>query len=245
MRPICLALHSTLALAIAAAALTLPREARAGEALPAVEPEAHVIPLPPPRWGLHSGDTIDQGSTLIYGEVGFPDVSIGFQRGVSSNIDLGFRASFFYGIDYVVPRSRPSNVTQLTPGLGLSIPVRFTLVRSDRVSVLVHADPGLKFDGFNPKVFAGPELPLGIDLGVHLTQRSTLTLGADIPLSLRVTPDVTGFIPLLVGLTFESCFTDRFGMSFNLRSGVVHGINKTGSDTDLGLLGQVGFLGRI
>ena len=47
-----------------------------------------------------------------------------------------------------------------------------------------------------------------------------------------------------MGLTFESRFTDHFGMSFNVRTGIVHGINKTGSDTDLGLLGQVGFFGR-
>jgi hypothetical protein len=121
------------------------------------------------------------------------------------------------------------------------------VARNDRVSVLAHIDPGVKFDGFGRNIFMGPQFPLGVDLGLHLTERSTLTMGADMPISLRVTPTVNGitaFIPFLIGLTFESRFTDHFGMSFNVRTGIVHGINKTGSDTDLGLIGQVGFFGR-
>ena len=50
---------------------------------------------------------------------------------------------------------------------------------------------------------------------------------------------------IFAGLTYEVHFTDRFGMSANVRSGVVHGINKTGSDTGLGLISQLGFFGRV
>ena len=207
----------------------------------------YAVPVTPPpaRWGLHSGDTVGDGGTLIYGELGFPDVSLGFQHGVSSSVDVGFRAAFTYGIEYVVPKQRPSNRLNLAPGLGLTIPIRVTLARNDRLSLLVHADPGIRFDAFDRKIFAGPQLPLGIDLGLHLSKRSTLTLGADIPIAILVTPDVTGFVSLLMGLTFESRFTDHFGMSFTVRTGIVRGVNKTGTDMDLGLLAQMGFFGRI
>jgi len=245
MRPTRLALL----LVAASAAVALPRPALAGEGDAPLDPDAALAspaPRHPERWGLHSGDTAGPGGTILYGEMGWPDTSLGFQHGVSTYVDVGFRASFLYGIDYVVPKKR--NSTDLAPGLGLTIPVRVTVARSDRLSLLVHADPGVKFDGFERKIYFGPQIPLGVDLGLHLSARSTLTLGADLPISLRVTPTadgITAFIPLLMGLTFESRFTDHFGMSFNLRTGIVHGINRTGSDTDLGLLGQVGFLGRI
>src|SRR4051812_20441674 len=107
-------------LALAFAALALPRAALAGDPVPGAGPEpapgpveyqVPVAPPPPARWGLHSGDTAGAGSTLIYGEMGWPDISLGFQRGVSADVDVGFRASFIYGIDYVVPRKRPNNVT--------------------------------------------------------------------------------------------------------------------------------------
>ena len=237
----------SLATALATAILAAPLQARADDAspepVPAVTYPARAPRIAPERWGLHSGDTIGDGGTLIFGEVGWPDLSFGFQHGVSTSVDIGLRVSFLYATEYVVPK--PGNQTSFIPGLGLSIPVRVTIARNDRLSLLVHVDPGIKFDGFDPKIFAGPQLPIGVDLGLHLSRRSTLTLGADVPLAILVTPQVTGYVPLLVGLTFESRFTDHFGMSFNLRTGMLRAFNKTGSDSDLALLAQVGFFGRI
>lgn len=246
MLPLRLTCRFTAAVALATAILAAPLQARAADAAPEPVPAVTYSVRPPPtsleRWGLHSGDTIGDGGTLIFGEVGWPDVSFGFQHGFSTNVDVGLRVSFIYITEYVVPK--PGNQTSLIAGLGLSIPVRVTVARNDRLSLLVHADPGVKFDGFDPKIFAGPQLPLGVDLGLHLSPRSTLTLGADVPLAILVTPQVTGYVPLLMGLTFESRFTDHFGMSFNLRTGMLRAYNKTGSDSDLVLLAQVGFFGR-
>jgi hypothetical protein len=209
-------------------------------------------PREPPRdvpgraqWGLHNGDTVDEGHSLIYAEFGWPEISTGFQRGVSSYADVGFRVQTIYGVDYVLPKGK-NNVTDvalLPPGLGLSVPIRLTVVQTERVSFLAHLDPGFKFDFLFPPFF-GPQLPIGFDLGMHLTRRSTLALGVDVPISIRVTPDVTAVIPFLFGLTYEGHVNDRFGLILNARTGVVHAFNRSGGDTDLGLILQGGFVVR-
>ena len=109
------------------------------------------------------------------------------------------------------------------------------------------ADPGLQFDYLtdeprNAAPFITPQIPLGVDLGVHLGERGTLTLGVTVPLLFRVTPDPTVLVAFLPGLSYEHRIRDTFGLSWNLRPGILHGINKTGSSTDLALLAQMGFL---
>jgi hypothetical protein len=186
---------------------------------------------------------------LIYGEIGWPDMSVGFQRGINDVLDVGLRFSMIYGVEYTLPRDR-GGVNDTSFGFGLIVPLRLTLYRSERVSFLVRAAPGIRFDYLdseprNGKPFAAPQIPLGAELGVHLSPKSTLTFGVDVPIAVQVSPDPAGFVPFLVGLTYERRIRDHFGMSFNLRPGIVHGWNRTGSGTDVALISQIGFLGRI
>lgn len=231
--------------AIAIAAWSYARDVRADD-----PPQEDALHAPGdthdvhPAWGLHSGDTVPHKDVLVYGEIGWPDVSFGFQRGISSFVDIGFRASLSWAADYVIPRAR-GGVNDLAFGVGFTMPIRFTLARTARASFLAHVDPGIKLDYLVPKPFVGPQIPVGFELGVHVTERTTVTLGADIPFYVRVTPDPTGLVPFLVGVTWEHRFTDRFGVSINARPGVLHGWNRTGSSTDLAFLGQLGLFGRI
>lgn len=202
-------------------------------------------PAHPRGWGLHSGDTVPRGDVLLYGEVGWPDLSLGFQRGLSRSLDLGFRVSLSYGVDYVLPRGFGPSVRDVAMGMGFSAPIRVTVARTDRVSFMVRAEPGFKLDYLEPKPFFGPQIPIGFDLGVHISERATVTLGADIPFYFRVAPDPTVLIPFLVGVTLERRFTEHFGMSANVRPGILYGYNRTGSSTDLALLSQLGLFGRI
>jgi hypothetical protein len=211
---------------------------------PGAAPEAP--PAEPARWGLHSGDSVPKGDWLIYLEVGWPGLATGFQRGVSDTVDVGFRATFDLGVDYVLPRGQ-NGVNDISPGIGLTAPIRWMVARNERVSVLVRAAPGLQFDYLldeprNAAPFITFQIPLGVDLGVHVGERGTLTLGVDVPLYVRVTPDPTGLVAFLPGLTYEHRIRDTFGMSFNVRPGILHGFNKTGSASDLALIAQMGFL---
>lgn len=238
------------------AALSLAAPAFAGEPPPG-EPTPAPAELPPgsadaptPRWGLHSADTVPRGDYMLYGELGWPDLSIGVQRGFGESFDAGLRFSMIYGVYYIVPKQRSGGVSDRGFGFGFSVPLRFTLLRTERVSVQVHVDPGMRFDYLDaeprnaPPFFAG-QIPVGIDLGVHLSPRTTLTLGLDMPIAVQATPDPAGFIAFLPGVAFERRFTQRFGISANLRPGILYGVNRTGSSTDLALLSQLGLFGRI
>lgn len=216
---------------------------------PAVMGAEHEHDEPPPVWGLHSGDTVAEGNTLVYGEVGWPDLSLGFARGVRDWMDVGLRISMIYSPYYVIPNAqRVTNDRAF--GFGFTIPLRFTLHRSDRVSVMVHADPGARFDWLdaeprNKSPYAAPQLPVGIDLGVHLSPRTTFTFGVEVPMAFQVSPDPAILIPILPGVAVERRFTDHFGMSINVHPGVLWGANRTGSASDIALLTQLAFFGRI
>lgn len=105
---------------MAAAFFTLGREARA-------------------QANLHSGDVLRPGENMIYPEVGWPDLAFGWQHGVSDKVDVGIRAGFNYGWEY----------TQgIAYGLGVRVPIRITPLKTGKVSLQIHIDPGLKFDNF-------------------------------------------------------------------------------------------------
>jgi hypothetical protein len=259
------------AAALAAAALSLAAPARADDPPPAASPTPSSADLPPgfapdqppsSAWGLHAGDTVPRGDYLLYGEIGWPDLSLGVQRGFGDAFDAGLRFSMIYGVHYLIPKDRPGNVNDRAFGFGFTVPLRFTLHRSERISVLVHADPGVRFDYLdseprNGGPFVAPQIPIGIDLGVHLTPRTTLTLGLDMPIAFQVSPrcgnQLTGdtifcpaaLIAFLPGVSLERRFTEHFGMSANVRPGILYGVNRTGSATDVALLSQLGFFGRI
>ena len=88
-------------------------------------------------WGLHTGDTVRSGDNMIYGEVGWPSLGIGFQHGMSDKVDLGVRFDFIYGWDY-------TTATQL--GMGLRVPIRISPIKGGKFSFQFHIDPGIKFD---------------------------------------------------------------------------------------------------
>lgn len=243
------------------AALSFAAPTRA-DAPSAESPPSSTPDQPPsPAWGLHAGDTVPRGDYMLYGEIGWPDLSLGVQRGFGDDFDAGLRFTMIYGVHYIIPKDR-GGVNDRAFGFGFTVPLRFTLARTERVSLLVHADPGVRFDYLdsepnNGGPFVAPQIPIGIDLGVHITPRTTLTLGVDVPIAFQVSPrcqnQLTGetlfcpaaLIAFLPGFSLERRFTKHFGMSANVRPGILYGVNRTGSATDLALLSQLGFFGRI
>jgi hypothetical protein len=164
-------------------------------------------------WGLHNGDTLNRGDNMIYAEAGWPDVSLGFQHGMTDMVDLGFRFSAIYGAEYG---------TGVRPGVGMVVPIRIAPVKRDRVSLLIHFDPGVKFDGFRPIDF-GLWFPVGLEVGIHLTREATLALGMELPFYVNLTNGTYGIIPLLFGPAFEYNIDDHIAVGINAKFGPVIG----------------------
>ena len=160
-------------------------------------------------WGLHSGDTLRAGDNMLYGEVGWPDLSLGFQHGMSSKVDLGFRFSLDYGLDY-------TTWTQL--GLGMRVPIRIAPVKRDKFSFLIHFDPGIKFDAFSPLLF-GIQIPFGLEFGIHFTREATLQFGMEMPIYINLTNGAYGNIPILFGPGFEYQIDDHMAVGLNTKFG--------------------------
>lgn len=199
-------------------------------------------------WGLHNGDTLNPGDNMIYGEVGWPDLTLGFQHGLNDKVDIGFRFSLDYGLDY-------TTITEL--GLGMRVPIRITPYRSGKLSFQVRIEPGLKFDSFGHSRFNGGgfyddgelhfglQIPIGLDFGIHLSREATLAFGFDMPLYINLTNGAGAAIPLLFGPGFEYHVNEHIALGLNTRFGPSIFAVRGGSYTDFGLITQGFFAYRL
>jgi len=209
-------------------------------------------------WGLHSGDVLRPGDNALYGEVGWPDLSVGFQHGMSDKVDIGFRFSApIYGFEYR---------TRTLLGLGMSVPIRITPVHREKFSFQFHFDPGLKFDSFgtsrcvnnvcasNNDLAFGLWIPFGLTFGIHITREATLSFGFDAPFYINFTNGVYGGLPFLFGPGFEYHVDDHIAVGMNLKFGPSvlassgtdgNGNSYTATNTDFGLLAQAFFAYRL
>lgn len=202
-------------------------------------------------WGLHSGDTLRGGDNMLYGEVGWPDLSIGFQHGMSEKVDLGFRFSLIYGAEYT---------TYTSLGLGMRVPIRIAPVKRDKFSFLIHFDPGIKFDsfgstcGFNGSGYCGALLfgiwiPFGLEFGIHFNREATLQFGMEMPIYVNLTNGAYGAIPILFGPGFEYKIDDHMAVGLNTKFGPsILARNYRGrsySGADFGFITQLYFAYRL
>jgi hypothetical protein len=185
---------------------------------------------------LHTADVLRPGDNMLYGEIGWPDFTMGFQHGVSDKVDIGFALSVIYGYEY-------TPVTWV--GMGFRVPIRITPVKGDKVSFQIHFDPGLKFDHFGnaavgggacgpfglgvcgPTIDFGNDgtvafglwLYFGLDVGIHFTREATLSLGMEAPFYVNFTGGVYGGLPFLFGPAFEYDLNDHIGFGINAKFG--------------------------
>jgi hypothetical protein len=187
---------------------------------------------------LHDGDVLRPGSNMIYPEAGFPELAFGWQHGVSNTVDVGIRASLIYGFEYI-----PVYAGEL--GLGVRVPIRITPLKTGKVSLQIHVDPGIKFDSFGTGygcvlyvggvcqggygygfgglfgggLHFGLWVPVGVDVGIHINQNMTITPGVEIPIFINFTGFVYGAIPILVGAHFQYNINDRMSVGGTLKLG--------------------------
>jgi hypothetical protein len=178
---------------LAAAAISLTSEAQAAGG----------------QWGLHSGDTLSSKNLMVYGELGWPGITLGAQYGVSDKIDIGGRFAFLYGPLYGV---------FITPGMSIDALIRIGLIKDPKYSLLLYVAPGVKFASFAGPFF-GIDLPFGVEFGLHLTPEATLQFGLDVPFYLNLTGGVLANIPPMAGPGFEYHIGDNIALGANTRFG--------------------------
>jgi hypothetical protein len=190
---------------------------------------ADVPPLPGTKYSLLGGETVGANTNVVSGEFGWPSVTFGITHGVSRDADIGLRFDLLFGVEGV------SQASQF--GIGFRAPLRMTALRSDRLSVLLHFDPGLKVFTTNPAIF-GIGFPVGVVFGYTARTDLVVAFGVDLPMTLYVSPSpVRLLIAPMFGPAVEFHVDPRLTAGFNTRFGPVFSTSGGGS--------QFGFITQL
>src|SRR6266478_8803037 len=110
-------------------AILLPAWTAAAQTAPAVSTGA------PGHWSLVTGETVSPDRDAIGFDLGWPGISFSYLHGTSDRTDVGARFDLLYGFE---------NTTHTAFGAGVDVPFRLVVNRSNKVSVALHIDPGLR-----------------------------------------------------------------------------------------------------
>jgi len=190
---------------------------------------ASVPPLPGTKYSLLGGETVGYNTNVVSGEFGWPSVTFGITHGVSRDADIGLKFDLLFGVEGI------SNASQF--GIGFRAPLRMTALRSDRLSVLLHFDPGLKVFTTNPALF-GFGIPIGVVFGYAARPDLTVAFGVDLPMTLYVTPSpVQLLISPQFGPAVEFHIDPRLTAGLNTRFGPV--FSTAGGGSQFGFVTQL------
>jgi hypothetical protein len=182
------------------------------------------------RYSLLGGETVGTGTNVVSGEFGWPSVTFGVTHGLSRDTDVGAKFDLLFGID------GDSTASQF--GIGFRVPYRMVAMRSDRLSVLLHIDPGIKIFTTSPALF-GFGFPVGAVFGYAVQRDLTIAFGVDLNMSLFVTPSPVRFvISPMFGPAVEYHVDPRLAVGFNTRFGPVIYTNA-GGYSDFGFVTEL------
>src|SRR3954471_9222960 len=180
------------------------------------------------RYSLLGGETVGAGVDVVSGEFGWPSVTFGYTHGLSRDTDIGLRFDLLFGVEGATQASQF--------GVGFRVPMRMVALRRDRLSVLLHFDPGLKIFTYSPALF-GISFPVGVIFGYQATREMVVAFGLDLPMTLYVSPSPVQFlISPMFGPAVEFHVDPRLAVGVNTRFGPV--INTRGG-SEFGLVMQV------
>lgn len=170
------------------------------------------------RYSLLGGETVGAGTNVVSGEFGWPSVTFGITHGMSRDADIGLRFDLLFGVEGATQASQF--------GVGFRVPLRMTAMRRDRISVLLHFDPGMKIFTYSPALF-GIGFPVGVIFGYQATREMVLAFGVDLGMTLYVSPSPVQFlISPMFGPALEFHVDPRLAVGVNTRFGPV--INTSG-----------------
>jgi hypothetical protein len=166
-------------------------------------------------WTLVAGDAGGKGADWVSAQFGWPSISLGYTHGVSDRADLGVRFDLIYGVESA------ADVTQL--GVGLRFPLRVTVVRSGRVSLLVHVDPGIKAYTYSDAQL-GLQFPAGLTWSLRAGSSVWIALSFDAPMTVLLTgvPKSTLIVGVQPGLSIEYALDRQLSLSLDTRFGPLY-----------------------
>jgi hypothetical protein len=186
-------------------------------------------PGAPGHWSIVTGETVSPDRDAIAFELGWPGISFSYLHGTSDRSDVGIKFDLLYGFE---------NTTDTAFGAGVDVPFRLVVNRSNKVSVGLHIDPGLRIYTQNSQTDFMTRFPVGGVLGVQATPQ--LRLGASADLTMAVNWTHTAFFE--IGPQFG------FGAEYSVDRNLLVGLNAkfgpqfytvSGSTSDFAFITQI------
>jgi len=189
-----------------------------------------ITAAPSGRYSLLGGETVGTGTNVVSGEFGWPSITFGYTHGLNHNTDVGAKFDLLFGVE------GDPNASQF--GIGFRVPYRMVALRSDRLAVLLHVDPGIKLFTYSPALF-GFGFPVGVVAGYAAQRDLVIGFGVDLNMALYVTPSPVRFvISPMFGPAVEFRVDPRLTVGLNTRFGPVIFTNN-GGYSDFGFVTQL------
>ena len=209
----------------ALAAILLPALSAAAQPAPA----AATSSSPPGHWSVVAGETVSPDRDAIGLEVGWPGIGFSYLHGTSDRTDLGIKLDLLYGYE---------QTTDWVFGAGVQVPLRLVVNRSDRVSILVHVDPGIRIYTQNSQTDFMTRFPVGGTLGFQATPLVRLGVSADLTMAVNWTHTQFFEVGPQFGFSAEYLPEKNVLWGLNLKFGPQF-YTYTASTTDLAFTAQI------
>jgi hypothetical protein len=209
----------------AMAAILLPALSVAAQSAPATGTSAG----PPGHWSVVTGETVSPDRDAIAFQVGWPGVSFAYLHGTSDRSDLGIKLDLLYGFE---------GTTTARFGAGLDVPLRLVVNRSDRVSVTVHVDPGIRIYSQSSQTDLMTPFPAGGTIGFQATPLVRIGVSADLVMAVNWTHTQFFEVSPQFGVAAEYFPEKNLLWGLNLKIGPQF-YTYTSSTTDLAFTAQV------
>ncbi len=167
------------------------------------------------RWSMYAADTMGDGENAFGARFGWPDLTLEFLHGLSPSVDIGGEFQLSYAFEGTTLNNKV--------GIGFLVPFRVNVYRGDKLSVLLHVDPGIKIlTGLGPAKF-GLQAPVGAAFGFRIGPSLQLGFAVDLPFAIYVTGNQNPIlaIPPIFGPFLEYHIDKNVVIGFDARFGVL------------------------
>jgi hypothetical protein len=162
-------------------------------------------------WSAIGGRTLGEGSHVIDVRAGWSGASVGYQRGVAPQFDVGGRFGFIF--------AQEGMVNFVSPGLKATAQLKLRLLDQGAISVALLSDPGF-FLLFPPgQTIFGLVIPVGVRLGIAASSAVGLSVGFDVPFWVGFGPLGSVNVPFLTGVGVEYFITSNLNVFATVRMG--------------------------
>ncbi|MGV3624629.1 MAG: hypothetical protein ACO1OB_27665 [Archangium sp.] len=181
-------------------------------------------------WSVIGARTIAPGANLFVAEAGYPGLSVAYQRGIVSGLNLGGRVGFMYSLDGLV--------RDVVPGLKVQALLKFRFYDAGRISLGMTFEPGFFIgDSYLQGTRGGLNLPIGLRLGIAASSALAIGIQIEVPMWVEF-GRFGGFnAPILSGGGAEYFITSNLTLFAKVRVGP---IIRTGRATEAGFDASIG-----